>query len=110
MRDGTKYYIVVVAGVLIHVLYFLGFYGITIVSPARLRIFSSLLQFVVAFILLIRYNPYITKPREPTEFDVYIIFTCAVFIVITIATTELYSFFVKDTIVDKAIHRILPTA
>ncbi len=105
-KDEMKYYFVLGATIILHILYFLGFYGMVIINPKYIRLFSSLLQFGVAFILLLRFNPFSVYNKSLTIFDEYIIFSCALFIVITIFTTELYSFFFNGTIVDGIVRRV----
>lgn len=106
-KDGMKYYFVLGATIILHILYFLGFYGIVIINPKYIRLFSSLLQFGVAFILLWRFNPFWSYNQRLTIFDEYIIFSCAFFIVITIFTTELYSFFFNGTVIDGLVRKVV---
>jgi hypothetical protein len=75
----------VVSLVIMHLLYFLAFFGFVYVKPEYISELTTFIQVVICLFLMIRFNPF----RDPkiTAFDVKIIFSASIFILTNIGVT-----------------------
>ena len=76
--------------ILIHVAYLAVFFGIIYIDESYIRIFSTIIQFIVCIFLIIRFSPF-RKVYEITKLDVSIIFYCATFLLMNVVFVEIYN-------------------
>ena len=88
--------------ILIHVAYLAVFFGIIYIDESYIRIFSTIIQFIVCTFLIIRFFPF-QKMYEITKLDVSIIFYCATFLLMNVVFVELYNILPRTMIYDKFI-------
>lgn len=79
---------------LIYIMYFSTFLGITYFDKTKIRLFSSIIQMIICFILILRFNPFTT--HQMSDFDKRIIFSAASFLFINLFITEVYSYHSKN--------------
>ena len=78
----------------IYVMYFSTFLGVTYFDKTKIRLFSSIIQMIICFILILRFNPFTI--HQMSDFDKSIIFSAASFLFINLFITEVYSHYTKD--------------
>jgi len=75
----------------IYITYLLTFLGVIYVDKSKIRTFSIIVQFVICFILIMRFHPF--QNHQMTDFDKTIIFSASSFLFINLFITEIYSHF-----------------
>ena len=96
MTDDTKYIILFYSSILINILYFITFFGVVLIDETYVRQFSAIIQFTIAAVLVFRFNPF-RSYTVLTGLDKYIIFSCGLFLLVNVFTTEIYVYFFKNT-------------
>ena len=78
----------IIGMVLIHLFYFLAFFGIFYVNPEYSRRLTLFVEVIICLFLMIRFNPF----REPklSGFDTKIIFSSAIFLLTNIGVMGLF--------------------
>ena len=94
MTDDTKYLILFYSNIIINILYFSAFFGIAFIDQTYVRQFSAIIQFIIASVLVFRFNPF-RNYTTLTTLDKYIIFSCGFFLLVNVFTTEIYVYFFK---------------
>jgi hypothetical protein len=79
----------------VYITYFLTFLGVIYIDKSKIRLFSILIQLIICFILIIRFNPF--RNHQMTDFDKTIIFSAASFLFINLFITEIYSHFITPS-------------
>jgi len=71
-----------------YLLYFIVLFGLFGYAPQYLEFLRTFLKFYIAIILIVLYNPFNKKGRELEKFDKKIIFSCAVFLLLSTSLTQ----------------------
>ena len=76
----------IVSLIIIHVIYFMAFFGLVYVNPDYIHELTTFIEVVICVFLMIRFNPF----RDPkiSSLDVKIIFSAAIFILTNIGVTD----------------------
>ena len=83
----------IISLVLIHVLYFLAFFGIVYINPEYTRQLTMFMETIICVFLMIRFNPF----REPkiSSFDLKIIFSAAILLLTNIGIVDVLLVYIK---------------
>lgn len=89
--ESIKLQIFNISILFIYITYVLTFLGISYIDSSKLRLFSIIIQFIISFILMVRFHPF--NDHELTKFDRAIIFSSASFLFFNLLITEIYHYF-----------------
>ena len=71
---------------ILHILYFLILFGITLVEPQYISFFDKMVQLFIVIFLLYRFG--FNKTKTITQFDNRVIFYCAFFLLVNLIATQ----------------------
>ena len=84
-----------------YILYGLALFGITSFAPDYLDSLRNIIKIYISFILIIRFNPFTNKNSTISKFDKRLVFSSAIFLLLTTSITSLVEHFIfkiaKDT-------------
>ena len=76
-----------------YILYFLALFGITNYAPAYLEWLKNAIKIYISVLLIWRFNPFSQKRENLSRFDRKIVFTSAVFLLLTTSATSIVEHF-----------------
>lgn len=84
-----------------YILYGLALFGITSFAPDYLDSLRNIIKIYISLVLIIRFNPFTNKNSRISKFDKRLVFSSAIFLLLTTSITSLVEYYifkiVKDT-------------
>tara|TARA_Y100000389_G_C17308954_1_gene436945 strand:- start:453 stop:782 length:330 start_codon:yes stop_codon:yes gene_type:complete len=71
-----------------YLLYFIVLFGLSGYAPEYLDYLRTFLKLYISIILITLYNPFYYKKKEFDQFDKNIVFSCAVFLLLSTSLTQ----------------------
>lgn len=71
-----------------YILYFIVLFGLSGYAPQYLDYLRTLLKLYISLVLIVLYNPLFYKERKFEQFDRNIVFSCAIFLLLSTSLTQ----------------------
>lgn len=71
-----------------YIMYFIVLFGLSEYAPQYLDYLRTLLKLYISLILIILYNPLVYKEKKFDKFDSNIVFSCAIFLLLSTSLTQ----------------------